>query len=621
MTTRLIREEARAEPGPPTTRATRPATATVTVAHQPLRTPADLAPLPAPPARLLRPLLPTFAADPPPPDPSLAAQAALTAHWQQDVARLRAAAQEAAASVAAHDLALQRALQSAKEAHAALEALRAQQAELKSMKSAQQAAYDRLQRQHQTVQANLSEIERQVSEAQQASAMASTRYSILPYDGRSGATRRPVVIECTESGLTFASEQISLSARDVDGFTERFNPLLAGAEALIDYWGDRANPQEPRPYVLLVVRPGGIVAYYVARQLLEKLSEPFGYELVPADHQFEWPETNAGAVRVCQEAIDELLQERNQLRRAVAGARVPGTQQFVSGDGGFHLPEVERLRRSGREVTFNGRQWSREPLTSMGTSRDGGSDGLPEAANDRQQASRATEDPRFRLRNTGRAADGGGANDHERDERNATGTFEITPAAPDRFTPAENMSEIPQRSGVVGSPRGADPSMTNSRPPGTTKDLDEALARMMPRFGGQTSTGRSSSNPLEDGPGQRSARKSRIDPKAPQWGVQNPQAGIGFEREITVQVMPGRVTVADETTFPIELGAAAEDLQRLLAVHLDAHVTSWGPPPQSFFWVPAVRFVVSPGGNQYHRRLEALTKQWGLRSSAEYALE
>ena len=63
-----------------------------------------------------------------------------------------------------------------------------------------------------------------------------SRFSILPYDYASGTTRRPIIIECTENQITFASEGVVLSAADIEGFTPAFNPLQAGADALVDYW-------------------------------------------------------------------------------------------------------------------------------------------------------------------------------------------------------------------------------------------------------------------------------------------------------------------------------------------------------------------------------------------------
>src|SRR5271155_600012 len=64
----------------------------------------------------------------------------------------------------------------------------------------------------------------------------STEYAFAAYDGVSGTTRRPIVIECAGSQIKFLQEDIALTSADITGFTSAANPLLAGAEALLEYW-------------------------------------------------------------------------------------------------------------------------------------------------------------------------------------------------------------------------------------------------------------------------------------------------------------------------------------------------------------------------------------------------
>ncbi len=138
---------------------------------------------------------------------------------------------------------------------------------------------------------------------------------IVPYDGVTGTTRRPIVLECTDDGIKFVSENIKLTANDLQHFGPANNPVLAGARELVRYWASRNavqdNPEtQPKPYVLLVVRPSGTLGYYVARGFLEELGTEFGYELVSEDFRFEAPATEARATELCQAAIDEALRQR-----------------------------------------------------------------------------------------------------------------------------------------------------------------------------------------------------------------------------------------------------------------------------------------------------------------------
>jgi len=99
-------------------------------------------------------------------------------------------------------------------------------------------------------------------------ATRSNEYALVPYDGTSGTMRRPIYIECTSRGLRFVQENLSLSTDDLDGFRKSFNPLLAATDALMRYWNLRraqSGGDEPEPYVLLIVRPSGIMSYMNAR--------------------------------------------------------------------------------------------------------------------------------------------------------------------------------------------------------------------------------------------------------------------------------------------------------------------------------------------------------------------
>ncbi|MFO0918380.1 MAG: hypothetical protein U0872_08705 [Planctomycetaceae bacterium] len=102
---------------------------------------------------------------------------------------------------------------------------------------------------------------------------------------------------------------------DLEGFTERYNPLLTGARTLIGYWHEHDRTAGPtdldgEPYVLLIVRPSGIVAYYVAMKMLSTLKQPFGYELVDDSITLQPPPLDEMAQAQCRMAIEQQLAER-----------------------------------------------------------------------------------------------------------------------------------------------------------------------------------------------------------------------------------------------------------------------------------------------------------------------
>lgn len=150
-------------------------------------------------------------------------------------------------------------------------------------------------------------------------AHAPTRYTFVAYDGVSGTTRHPILIECTRAHIEFLQEEVSLSSADVSGYSPSYNPLLAGAQALVDYWATHSAPGEPRPYVLLVVRPNGAVAYATARRLLERMKDPFGYELLPDDQKLEVPPPVSEAAEACRRAVEKAIAERVDVFKQVFG--------------------------------------------------------------------------------------------------------------------------------------------------------------------------------------------------------------------------------------------------------------------------------------------------------------
>lgn len=186
-------------------------------------------------------------------------------------------------------------------------------------------------------------------------AMSRPEFQVVAFDPATGTTRRPILIECTAEEIRFGAERISLTAQQVNGYQPESNPLLAGTKALAKYWSQvdaRSQPDSPPPYVLLLVRPQGTVGFYVARHLLEKFEQPFGYELVREDEEIRWPNADPGAVAACRNAVEAALAQPKPEPPRAGGLGIRGGEEapFVAdSSGNFSLPEVERLRRAPRE--------------------------------------------------------------------------------------------------------------------------------------------------------------------------------------------------------------------------------------------------------------------------------
>ncbi|MDA1248139.1 MAG: hypothetical protein O2820_02840 [Planctomycetota bacterium] len=141
---------------------------------------------------------------------------------------------------------------------------------------------------------------------------AGNQFVIVPFDGKSGTNRRPIIIECTDRSIRFVSEEIELTPQQLLGFTPENNPLLAGANEIVRFWATHNSVQkypgsEPVPYVLLVVRPSGTVGFYLARKFLAGLGADQGYELIEEDFEFSAPPSDPRAREMALAAIAEML--------------------------------------------------------------------------------------------------------------------------------------------------------------------------------------------------------------------------------------------------------------------------------------------------------------------------
>lgn len=173
------------------------------------------------------------------------------------------------------------------------------------------AAADRLEEQQERVAQEIARTRKSIDVLNRRQAAAKNEYSLVPYDGTSGTVRRPVYIECTGRGFRFLPEDETVSPTDLEGFSDNYNPLLAGAQSLVRFWARRRrnSPEsEPEPYVLLLVRPSGCFTYYLARKYLSSLNVNFGYELIEEDWKLSVPDPDPVAKSLLKETLDTTVQ-------------------------------------------------------------------------------------------------------------------------------------------------------------------------------------------------------------------------------------------------------------------------------------------------------------------------
>ncbi|MCA9143932.1 MAG: hypothetical protein KDB05_14140 [Planctomycetales bacterium] len=162
-------------------------------------------------------------------------------------------------------------------------------------------------------------------------------FAIVPYDGVNGTKRRPIYIECSEDGITIQPEGIVLRRGDLEGPLGPGNPLDAALRATREHWarqGDTAIHGEPYP--LLIVRPNGTLAYNYAREALKAWDDEFGYELIDAEMQLDYPNRDAELRALLQKTVQQARE-----RQAILIAAMP-SQYDHSGVGGGYVATATR---------------------------------------------------------------------------------------------------------------------------------------------------------------------------------------------------------------------------------------------------------------------------------------
>ena len=117
-------------------------------------------------------------------------------------------------------------------------------------------------------------------------------FSIVPFDGVYKSNRRPIYIECRGDAIILQPEGIVFTPEDFLGPPGPGNPLASALRAAQEYWSQLPPPAPDvnnEPYPLLLVRPDGIIAYYLVRDAMASWNTEFGYELISADGKLEFP--------------------------------------------------------------------------------------------------------------------------------------------------------------------------------------------------------------------------------------------------------------------------------------------------------------------------------------------
>jgi len=428
--------------------------------------------------------------------------------------------------------------------------LLAEAAELKRLKQGHQQQESAAQEQLDHLQAELARQRAQLEQLREEYDRQSRGFAIVPYQGPHGTRRRPIYIECRQSGIIIQPEGIVFGPQDFTGPLGPGNPLDAALRTIREHWmrldGDAAQGE---PYPLLIVRPDGAVAYAMARNAMSGWEDEFGYELVDAETELMYPAGDPRLKQLLQSSIQTARE-----RQAVLAAAMPSRFDAPS-PASFSVPPGEAWggmddRASGR--TAGGAAFGSEENRNV-TTGTGGSGASSESA----------DDPSSRV-----AAAGG--------PPTAPG------AAAGQAPPARSMNPAASTGAAPG--HAGDPT-AESGPPGPSGG---AAPKSMALAKG--------------------ANWALPDTKGPATGITRPIAVHCYPDRLVV--LPDRRDARDPQT--ILLDGATRDAMEPFVSAIRAHMERWGMAVAGGYWKPTLKVTVFPGAETRFWELQALLAGSGI---------
>ncbi len=209
---------------------------------------------------------------------------------------------------------------------------------------------DQLEERLRQMQAEVVRLKHQAAQKIQAVQTPTVSYAIIPYQGPHGTQRRPIYIECRQEAIVLQPEGIVLTPRDFEGPITQETPLARAVRAVREYWANQASalPEAQEPYPLLLVRPDGIVAYYMAREALAEWGSEFGYELIGQDWQLRFPPADPQLAQILDQEV-QLARARQEVLAKIA-PRVAGRSRplYRVGPRGIQLEDSGSGGGAGR---------------------------------------------------------------------------------------------------------------------------------------------------------------------------------------------------------------------------------------------------------------------------------
>ncbi|QDT69319.1 hypothetical protein MalM25_22550 [Planctomycetes bacterium MalM25] len=469
----------------------------------------------------------------------------------------------------------------------------------------------------------IGELQDEIEELKHAATGRERKYAVVSLrDERTGTLRPPIYFECTKSGVTLQPEGIELTHEDL--VAAKFSsPMAAAARAVSRYYEEhpeaRAANEVGAPYPLLLVRPGGVPAYYRTRDALATIGADFGYQPIGADWPLEYDPPNPVLAQWVNEEVLLAREERRglaqiipQLASELANADpVQPTQRRVSlrGDGG------DGSQRDGVLVSRADPEANNpfEGLTIVGTA--------PRATGNNVSNGEPQRNPFAPVS----AGGGGGSNGPE-----AGGTPGTATAIAQQANASQEPSATPDSAPATGTlaAGSAQPSQQRDAGPNGGGGSESEATTAAAGQASQSATAMAvaappASPPSATPPGEgQQAGSSKPGPT---------RSGIPMVRSIRLYVTADQVVVLpDRAQSPEEGALAASASQRIdfaerptsaqinqVVAALKSHADSWGIAGKGMYWDPRLVLNVSADGQRRASDLTRLLQAAGLKVQAK----
>ncbi len=429
------------------------------------------------------------------------------------------------------------------------------------------------------IHARMREVQEEL-DAKKLTPQPAAGYAIVPYEGPNGTQRRPMYIECCEDGIILQPEGVTLTASDFLGPLGPGNPLAAAMRASREYlYRARSVGKDiGEPYQLLLIRPDGIEAYYVAREALTSWGSEFGYEFVDQDWKLEYPAPDPELAAVVKAAAEDARQRQRMLARAAprayADAEESGTVYRASPTTGGVVVDGRRGGRSGRRGSA-GRGDTSRGGAGQGEYPRGGGGGSPDDGEGLAGYAGLEDDDESEM---GSVSRGGFKRSGVRRPSGST-----APSAP----------------GQQGEPADGSPEM----------QMAARNAKNKPGEKGE---------PLKPGQYVPKPMESMAMQRGRNWGLKDAgPSAVPISRKIRIRCQPTQLVIVSDDRGSkneqiVALGPRTEDSVEELVARVWDHMDRWGMAGNNMYWKPQLQFEVTPETRPRYEEIKSLLEGSGL---------